>query len=589
MNSKTTWSCLAIAALVFAFIFFFELPRRKRANEARNTKIFPGFKVESANRVEVRTGQNEIFAIRTNGSWLLTNPFVYPAAADRVEALLSALADLSWQSQITAAELKNNPKAQEEFGFNTPIASLLIEGSGVNLLIGTNTPVGEQVYVQVVGSAGIYVIDWEFLKLIPGRANDWRDPFLFRFSGPINTIKSRAGNKAFTLMHTNGSWRLPQARADNAKIAELLKKTAEVQITKFEADDPQDLESFGLQSPEMELSFAFDTNILATLYVGRSPTNDPSVVFAKLQNQNHIFRVPKESLAEWRASSTNFMDRHLVSLTSNEIPQITQIDVRGEGSFSLKRNGNLWVIPTALDFPVDARLVHDVLALLGRTEVDAEKDVVTDFASYGLAPPALEYTLIRNGSPLNSNFAQIQFGTNQPGKVFVRRLDEYPDTVNSIRPEQYERLPRAPWQFRDRRIWRFTTNEVISVTIHQKGKERKIIRNAKGEWSFATGSQGIINTFQFDEAIYRLGHLTAVFWVSPDEKNPELFGFKEADHRVTIELKRDGKTETLSLEFGDFSQEFGTRYTAIMLSGARAIFEFPWPLFFEVRDSLTIP
>ena len=145
--------------------------------------------------------------------------------------------------------------------------------------------------------------------------------------------------------------------------------------------------------------------------------------------------------------------------------------MRGADSFSLQRKGNSWAIPAEPDFPVDSDLANDVLTLLSRVEVDIEKDVVTDFASYGLAQPALEYTLKKSGSPSNSIFAQINFGTNQPGKVFARRLDEYSDTVNSIHPDQYARLPRASWQFRDRRIWSFTTNDVVSLTVHQKGKE----------------------------------------------------------------------------------------------------------------------
>jgi hypothetical protein len=184
--------------------------------------------------------------------------------------------------------------------------------------------------------------------------------------------------------------------------------------------------------------------------------------------------------------------------------------------------------------------------------------------------------------------AQIQFGTNQPGKVFVRRVDEYPDTVNSIHPDFYNQLPRASGQFHDRRIWSFATNAVVSVTIQQSGRERKLVRNAKGDWAFAPGSQGVLNPFSFEEALYRLGKLTAAFWIAPDEDNPDKFGFKETDHRILIELKRDGKTETLELEFGCFS-EFGTRYAATMLNGARTVFEFPWPLFFEVEESITIP
>lgn len=589
MNSKTTWTCVAVAALVFAFIFFVDLPLRKKANAARSTKIFPSFKIAGANQIAIQRAGEGISVVRTNESWLLTRPFVYPASEERVTALLKGLAGLSWQSQITADELKDHPKAQEEFGFNAQSTSVSVEKGGVTLLVGTNSPLGQQVYVQVVGNPRIYVIDSEFLKLLPRTANDWRDPFLFRFTSPINTIKTRSGNKSFALVFTNGSWRLPQARADNEKISELLSKTAEIQVAKFETDDPQaDLEQFGLQTPEMELSFAYDTNVLATLLVGRSPTNDSSLVFAKLQNQNYIYRIPKTTLSEWRVPVTNFIDRHLLGLSSNNIPNIAQIDITTTDTFSLLRSSDGWMIPGEPNFPIDSELVGEILKSLGRAEVDIEKDVVTDFASYGLAPPSLEYTLKKSGASSNSIFARIDFGTNQTGKVFVRRLDEYPDTVNSIAPYEYEHLPRAPWQFRDRQIFQFDTNDVVSLTIHQKGKERKLIRKSNGAWSFAPGSQGMINNFALEEAVYRLGHLRAVFWVSPNEKNPDRFGFTDADHRISIALNHDGKKEELTLELGGFT-EFGTRYAAVILTGSRAVFEFPWPQFFEVKEALSIP
>jgi hypothetical protein len=584
MNSKTTWSYIAIVAVLFAFIFFVEQPFRKKLNASRATNIFPGFNSAAANRIEIRRAGELIQAERTNNSWQLISPLIYPAAGSHIEKLLQSLTELNWQTQITAAELKDRPKAQEEFGFATPAASLTVQqgGASVNLLVGTNTPVGEQVYVQIVGSAGIYVIDSEFLKLLPHSANDWRDPFLFRFSGPINTIKSRSGNKTFTLVHTNNSWRLPQARADNKKISELLEKTAEIHVAKFETDDPQAaLDQFGLQTPEMELVFAFDTNILATLQVGKSPTNDPAVVFAKIQN--HIVRVATGTLNEWRGSYTNFVDRRLVNLSPDEV---TQIDVRGGNAFSLLRKNGSWKLADAPSFPVDSDLVREVLTLLSKVEVDIEKDVVTDFASYGLEPPALAYTLRAAGS--SNSAAQIHFGTNQTGKIFVRRLDEYSDTVNSIQPEAYNYLPQAAWQFRDRQIWRFASNEVVSVTVQQKGKERKMVRNSTGEWSFASGSQGVINTFALDEALYRLGELKAVFWVSPDEKDPARYKIKETDHRIFLDVRRSDKIETLSLEFGDFSEYGGNLYTAITMNGARMIFEFPWPLFFEVQEVLKV-
>ncbi|MEP6662701.1 MAG: hypothetical protein ABJC04_03455, partial [Verrucomicrobiota bacterium] len=46
--------------------------------------------------------------------------------------------------------------------------------------------------------------------------------------------------------------------------------------------------------------------------------------------------------------------------------------------------------------------------------------------------------------------------------------------------------------------------------------------------------------------------------------------------------------ETLALEFGDLT-EFGTRYAATTLDGARMVFEFPWAQFYEVQESLSVP
>ena len=53
----------------------------------------------------------------------------------------------------------------------------------------------------------------------------------------------------------------------------------------------------------------------------------------------------------------------------------------------------------------------------------------------------------------NSVLVQLFFGTNQNNEVFVRRADE--DFVYAVTAEDFNRLPEAAWEFRDRRIWNF--------------------------------------------------------------------------------------------------------------------------------------
>ena len=580
-----------MAALLFAFIFLVERPFREKTNLTRSTTVFPSFDASRAEQIEVRLPNAILRADRAHSGWFLSKPFPYAAAGEPIQSLLLALKELNWQVHISAGELNDRPKAQEEFGFITPLASILVRqgAATLHLQIGTNTPVGAQVYVQILGSPDVYVVDSGFLKWLPRSANDWRDRTLLSGAGPVDSIKARSGNLGFSLLNTNGSWRMTtphQTRADIPKVEDLLNKTLSLQVAAFETDNPAaDLEAFGLHTPELEIQLSSGTNPPTVLAIGQSPTNDPSVAFARVQNQNHIFRVAKDPLSGWRGSGTNLIDHRLANFSPD---RVAQIEVRSSAPFVLKREGAAWIIPDQPGVAVDAELVGDVLAGLSRAVVEIEKEVVTDFAPFGLVAPALEYALKSNGGPSNSFIAQLAFGTNLAGKVFVRRLDEYSDRVNSIPPEEFHRLPQESWQFRARRIFTFSSNEVVSVAVHQKGKDRKFIRNPAGVWSFAPGSQGIINPFAFDEALLRLGTLKAAFWVAPDVKDPERFGIKEADHRITIEVKRGGEMLNYVVDLGAFT-EFKTRYAAFNLHGARTIFEFPWPLFVEVQDCLTIP
>ena len=65
--------------------------------------------------------------MRTNADgWALTKPLVYPAQATSIEILLANLARLTPAVRIDANELKNRPRADEEFGFASPQASIVL-------------------------------------------------------------------------------------------------------------------------------------------------------------------------------------------------------------------------------------------------------------------------------------------------------------------------------------------------------------------------------------------------------------------------------------------------------------------------------
>jgi hypothetical protein len=582
---------MVVAAGLFAFIFFYQRQARKPA--LGPARVLPDLKAAAVTSVQVRPAeQRTIQAVRTNGGWQLTEPLVYPAQAVSIADLLSALERMTPAVSITPRELQARPGAEEEYGFATPQTTITIQQPGYHALlqIGARTAPGDQVFLQVIGT-GIYVVDAALLKYIPRTADDWRDTTLLDLKSlAFDRLAVTNGAKSFELRRDGPSqpWRMVHplpARADNAKIEDALEKLQSARILQFVSDAPKaDLESFGLQPAELEVAFAQGTNLVALLQFGKSPTNDARRVYARRLGLSAIVAVANDLLAPWRDKVNDFRDPHLVALTT----PVASIAVRGEDNFSVERQTNdTWrVLPQG--FPADDGLVKDWLFALSSFKVVQFIDVVIepDLPAYGLASPARRYTLrsAATNSPAgatNALIADLAFGTNLAGKVFARRADE--SFVYGLATNDYQRLPWASWQLRDRRIWNLSTNDLGRAIIRQQGKVRQIKRNGPHSWSLIT--QGIINDLAVEETVSGLCQLTAAYWVARGAPDRARYGFADNGHQITLELKSGDK---LTVEFGGQAPS-GLPYAAVTLEGTVWIFEFPLGLYRQVLGYLTIP
>jgi len=584
---------VAVALVVFILVH----QRYLQKTGGGPTKVLPNLKAAAVTSVQVRpASQLEIRAERTNGTWQLTEPLVYPAQAVSIDKLLAELERLTPAPYITARELRDRPKADEEYGFVAPLASIIIEQPGYTsrLRVGAKTAPGDQVFLQVVGVEGVYVVDADFLKYLPRTAESWRDTALINLNGlAFDRLAVTNGTKIFELRRdaANKAWRMVyplQARANNAKAEESLQMLQSIRVVQFVTDDPKaELETFGLQPPELEVDLGQDTNIVARLQFGRSPTNDTRLVYARRLGANTIVAVRKDLLALWYAQVNDFRDPFLVTWST----PAAVIDVRGQDSFSLQQQtNNTWrVLPQ--DFPADAGLVKDLLsALSGLQIVEFYSDVATppELPALGLAPPAQQY-ILRSATtnspagPTNAIIVEVDFGTNRGDKVFARRTDE--GFVYAVKYADFQRLPMASGEMRERRIWNFSTNDVARVTIQQQGRVRQIVRNGAHEWSLALGSQGVINDLAVEEAVKGLSQLTAVAWVARGDQYRARYGFTDNGQRITLELKNG---DQVSVEFSSQASP-NSPYAAVTLDGQLWIFQFPTWLYDYAQRYLSVP
>lgn len=596
MSFKNTWLWLLVASGLFAFIFFFQ---RNFHHASGALKILPNLAPADVTSIQVRPGpgQLEIRACRTNAAWQLTEPLVYPAQAASIDDLLKGLLNLTAAASISESELRAHTNADEEFGFASPQASILIQQGDylIHVLLGDKTPPGDQLFLEVVGHEGAFVVDASLLKLIPRSANDWRDTTLLNLDAPFDRIAVTNNSKAFVLRRDpNLLWRVVDpfpARADNARIEDSLRRLHALRVRQFVSDDPKaDLDSFGLANPDTQLALAHGTNPPVLLQFGKIATNDPSQIYARRADQNTIVTVTTNALAPWRGISANdFRDPHLLTLT--EPVQMLEVHAQ-DHPFSLVANptNDSWrVLPE--NFPADATAVQDCLSLMGNLKIiDFAKDVVNapDWPKYGLDPPARRYILKAVPGPsstTNTLLADLYFGfaTNQPNRVYARRADE--TSVYAVSPDDFAKLPYAPYQLRERKLWSFSTNDIAGITIHQAGKIRSILRAEAYKWSLAPGSQGVVDDIPLEETVRGLCQATAADWAGFGPTNFSRFGFTNPPYEVTFDLKNGQKA---SIQFGGDAPS-GNRYAAVSFDGQPWFLELPWLLYRDIAAYLAAP
>ncbi len=584
---------VGLAGLLFAFIYAVERhwpsTGDKSAAPARLVPLDP----KEITTIQLRRTNQFILKVdRTNQTWNFTAPLVYAAQSFAIEALLQNLAALSGPALISLGDLNAQHRSIAEFGLDVPAVTLTLQNSGqrTEILFGSRTPLGDQVYMQLLNSSAIYAVSAELFDRLPRSVHDWRDTSLLNLNGLLlDRMEVRAPAKGFALSvnPTNKVFVLTKptpARADKAKVEALLRKVQTEQVAQFVTDDPRaELETYGLQQPEAELIFGLGTNDSIVVQFGKSPSND--LVYARRMMQTNIVLVSRSLLEAIQITPAELRDRRLLAFSP---AAVDTIEVLGEEKFIVRRQtSNTWAVTEPQPVLADAELMREWLNNLSMLEGNVEKDVVTDYSNYGLAQPLRQYILsvtVTNGGGAATNrvLAHLDVGGRQDDKIFARGSEE---SVYSIKRGDYDRLPTAPWQLRDRRVWSFSTNQVSRVTIRKGGSTRQLVRSASGEWGLAPGSQGVISTFHLEETLFRLGELRAAVWTARTDANRALYGINEDGLKLAIELKNGDKPQTLNLEFGGRApSQFP--YALATVDGQSMVFEFPLPLFFEVIRSL---
>jgi len=317
---------------------------------------------------------------------------------------------------------------------------------------------------------------------------------------------------------------------------------------------------------------------------GKELTNSPGFVYARRRDQTTVVTLSTNTLSQWNTSYDFFRDRHLLTM----LGPIDSIQITGQDNFTLQwQTNNTWrVLPEG--FAADETMATRLARTLSELQVaDFERDSVPptdpELPRYGLKKPALQFIISWAPSVTATNPpTTLDFGTSTNGQVFAQRSGEL--AVYGIARADFDALPTASWDMRDRNIWNFDVKDVARLTIQQNGKTREIVHETNG-WHLAASTNWILNDSAIEDTMRDLSHLRAFAWVAHGADKLAAFGIDPNIYQLTIELKSG---EKLSFQFGKETR-LGSVYASVMMNGEPWIFEFPPDLLPSLGYSLMIP
>lgn len=575
MKPKNTWLLVVLAVGLFAFIWLLE-PRLRPPPPGPRRVMTPAIKPAEVTSIQIES-KGQVRVERTNGAWVMTKPLVYPVKSAAVDNFLTALAELSPRTRITAEELRKIKNVSDEYGFGSPQARITLEfsqGPPRTLLLGSLTPARDGLYAELVGGAdSVDVIGNDFLRLVPREAGDWRDSTFVNLAGlDYDRISVAHAEKTMELTRdaTNKLWRMirpTEGRADNPKIENLLVNLQSLRISSFVTDAPSaaDLQQFGLQPPQLALAFGLGTNQLFSLQFGGSPAADSSLIYARSNAQSTVVLLPRDLVAGWTNTADDFRERHLLDVALN-FPD--QIEVSGEENFKVQFTNGVWFVTDAASnqYRADGQYMQKFLVNLANLQVadqpekTEKKYIFQDVASAALLPtldlggpgarPFRSYILTHSPAPATTN--ELDFGIVTNGFRLAKRTDEQP--VVTVNTNDFDNLPARALDFRERQIWSFDSTNVTRLTVRNNGKTQVWDHKKYNEWEPANTNylvkDPVPTSMYIEQVMTILGELRVLDWVERGDTNRAKYGIDDQHPRIALDVTKGDVSKTLFIDFG---------------------------------------
>ncbi len=462
MNPRTTAVLFAVAAALFAFIYFYEIrgePAREEAEEQAK-RLFPGVGAKAVAAIDVTTSDGVAARVeRRDQGWELTQPLVFPGDQFALDGMASTLAELASSAVI------EEPQPPAVYGLDDErrVIRFRVNGEQHALRLGNKTPVGSDSYVATEASERVYTVPSFRVNALSKKLDDLRERRLMHFDREaIDRIEARWPGGFVTLEKGSEGWRVREPledRTDERTVEDLLSDLSFLRAEGF-VDDPAPDEDVGLDEPAFEVALRAGAEseggepVWFRMALGSVVAEGQRMARAA---QPSLYLVPEERLEDFPRRVNAYRFRQLARFDAADAERVDLIFQEGEAApvaITALRADDGW---TSAPEPIAKGKTTRILSELSRLRAS---DIVSDAPEAGelaeleLAPPRVilrVYGAEPEGPDAGEapKLAEVHLGSFDPDRGIVARVADV-DTVFRLDYELAEDVPVTLEAFRNR-------------------------------------------------------------------------------------------------------------------------------------------
>ncbi|MCX6339167.1 MAG: DUF4340 domain-containing protein [Candidatus Aureabacteria bacterium] len=581
MKFRTTLILLIVALGIGSYIWFFEKKTMSTNEQEEKGKLVFHVKADDIDRIELVKGKENVVCVKDKaGDWQIEQPLKYKADKSPLSSIVSRLESLNSVRIIPRAEL--DEKKIEEFGLTKPRLTVRFTASGTKdgLSIGSDTPIGNNVYAKSMGGNDILVVDKNIRQVIDKGVKDLRDRGVLDFEiGDLGKVQIISGDQRVELVQESGVWRLTspvQGLADPDKVSGMLRKIKHAQVRDFTSDSPKDLAVYGLDKPRGEITL-WDAKGQSskTLLLGKEA--EKNVIYATRAGTDAVVTVGDDVLKDLTRSPHELRDLKVTHLAQGGIEEI---QIRsGDKKLVLAKAGEKWKIKEPEKKEAEGAQVQDLLRMLTELKVaEFVADKPVDYERYG-KKEAMEIVLKPRGGEAETILVGKKFDGGK--KAYLKRARS--EEICAVSADFLQRCSLDPLHYMKRQVMDFNSSDVKKFTITKSQKPRVVCEKSQGnEWQMVEPEKRRANASQINTILSNLSKLCAREFVEQSPNDLKKYGLDKPSYEVSLDLEKGSSPP--SLRIGG-KAEGGAYYAK--LSDSSSVFTIPSSLEENLRKDLT--